>query len=104
MHWPNLRELLDTKVFVDMNDDVCLTRRQTRDVCERGRTPASVIEQYAASVAPMGQRYVRPSVVHADVVVSGNEPINESVSRVLAHYRRQIANAKAHESAGRARR
>ncbi|MGB7555402.1 MAG: uridine kinase [Candidatus Korobacteraceae bacterium] len=93
LHWPKLRELLGTKVFVDMNDEVCLTRRQARDVRERGRTPESVVEQYAATVAPMAQRYVRPTIVHADVVVSGSEPIGEGAARVLAHYRSQIANA-----------
>jgi hypothetical protein len=50
----------------------------------------------------MGQRYVRPTIVHADVVVSGTEPIGDGVSRVLAHYQRQVANAKAHEPAGQA--
>ncbi len=95
LHWANLRELLGTKVFVDMNDEVCLARRQARDVRERGRTPESVVEQYAATVAPMAQRYVRPTIVHANVVVSGSEPIGEGVARVLAHYQSQIANAKA---------
>jgi uridine kinase len=104
LHWPRLRELLGTKVFVDMNDEVCLTRRQERDVRERGRTPESVVEQYAATVAPMAYRYVRPTIVHADVVVSGNGPIGDGISRVLAHYQRQVANAKAHEPAGQAQR
>jgi uridine kinase len=99
LHWPALRELLDTKVFVDMNDEVCLTRRQIRDVRERGRTPQSVVEQYATTVAPMALRYVRPAIVHADVVVSGAEQIGDSVSRVLEHYQQQIANARSHHPA-----
>lgn len=99
LHWPSLRELLGTKVFVNLNDEVCLTRRQARDVRERGRTPESVMEQYAAVVAPMAQRYVRPCIVYADVVVSGTESIIEVVSRVLAHYERQIGNTGTHESA-----
>jgi uridine kinase len=73
-------------------------RRQARDVRERGRTPESVLEQYAAVVAPMAQRYVRPSIVYADVVVSGTESIAEGVSRVLAHYERQINNARTNAS------
>lgn len=88
LYWPGLRELLGTKVFVDMNDEVCLSRRQARDVRERGRTPDSVVEQYTTTVAPMAQRYIRPTIIDADIVVSGVEPIGESVSRVLEHYRR----------------
>jgi uridine kinase len=77
-----------------MKDEICLKRRQERDVQKRGRTPELVIEQFTTTVAPMAERYVRPTIVHADVVVSGGEPIGEGVSRVLAHYERQIANAK----------
>lgn len=102
LHWPSLRELLGTSVFVDMDDEVCLTRRKARDVRERGRTPESVVEQYVATVAPMALRYVRPTIVHADVVVSGTEPISVSVSRVMAHYRRHAANATTRDSAARA--
>jgi uridine kinase len=88
LHWPGLRELLGTKVYVDLNDDVCLTRRIDRDVRERGRTIESVIEQYKTTVAPMAQRYVRPTIAHADVVVTGTDPIAVGVARVVEHYRR----------------
>jgi uridine kinase len=104
LYWSNLRELLDTKVFVEMKDEICLKRRQERDVQERGRTPELVIEQFTTTVAPMAERYVRPTIVHAEVVVSGGEPFGEGVSRVLAHYERQIASAKADHSPSPARR
>jgi uridine kinase len=88
LHWPGLRELLGTKVYVDLSDDVCLTRRTARDVRERGRTVESVVEQYEATVAPMALRYVRPTIAHADVVVVGTESIQAGVARVVEHYRR----------------
>jgi len=88
LHWPGLRELLGTKVYVDLNDEVCLTRRKARDVRERGRTPESVVEQYQSTVAPMARRYVHPTIAHADVVVLGTERIEDGVARVVEHYRR----------------
>jgi uridine kinase len=88
LHWPGLRELLGTKVYVDLHDELCLARRTARDVRERGRTVESVVEQYEATVAPMARRYVRPSIAHADVVVVGTERIEEGVARVVDHYRR----------------
>ena len=90
LHWPGLRELLGTKVYVDLNDEVCLTRRKERDVRERGRTEQSVVEQFEATVAPMARRYVHPTSVHADVVVSGAERIEDGVARVVEHYRWRI--------------
>jgi uridine kinase len=89
LHWPGLRELLSTKVYVDLHDELCLARRTARDVRERGRTAESVLEQYEATVAPMARRYVRPTIAHADVVVSGAEHIDIGVARVVEHYRRR---------------
>ena len=88
LHWAGLRELLGTKVYVDLHDELCLRRRTARDIRERGRTVESVLEQYQATVSPMAQRYVRPTMAHADVVVSGEEHIEEGAARVVEHYRR----------------
>ena len=86
--WPELRHYLGTGVYVDMADDMCLERRLERDVRERGRTPESVVEQFRTTVAPMAERYVRPTRAHADVVVFGAIPIGDEVERVLEHVRR----------------
>jgi uridine kinase len=86
LHWPGLRELLGTKVYVDLKDEVCLTRRKERDVRERGRTEESVADQYEATVAPMARRYVHPTMAHADIVVMGTERIEDGVARVVEHY------------------
>jgi uridine kinase len=64
-----LRELMDVKVFVDTEADVRLMRRLRRDVEERGRTAASVLDQYEATVRPMHLEFVEPSKRHADLVV-----------------------------------
>ena len=89
LYWPELRELVSTAVYIEMDDDVCLQRRLERDVQERGRTPESVVSQYRSKVAPMAERFVRPSSRYADVVVSGSVPIDSSTSLVLSHIRQQ---------------
>lgn len=94
LHWPGLRDLLGTKVYVDMGDDICLARRKERDVRERGRSLQSVVEQYQTTVAPMAHRYVRPTIAHADVVVGGGDHISDGTARVLEHYRGQVARSK----------
>ena len=64
-----LRDLMDIKVFVDTDADLRLARRILRDVCERGRTMPSVIEQYTTTVKPMHEEFVEPSKKHADVII-----------------------------------
>jgi uridine kinase len=89
LHWLELRRLLGTTVYVDTTDEVCLQRRTRRDVKERGRTLESVAAQFRATVAPMAERYVRPTLQYADVVVSGSLPIERSVAQVLDHVRQE---------------
>ena len=64
-----LRELMDVKVFVDADDDTRFIRRLQRDIAERGRTVASVIEQYLGTVKPMYLEFVEPSKRYADIII-----------------------------------
>jgi uridine kinase len=64
-----LREQMDIKVFVDTDADVRLARRIMRDVCDRGRTMESVINQYINTVKPMHEEFVEPSKRWADVII-----------------------------------
>ena len=85
LHWAGLRDLLSTSVYIHAADEICYQRRLERDVRERGRTPESVFQQYHATVRPMAERFVWPTRQHADLVVSGTEPIEDSTAAVLAH-------------------
>jgi uridine kinase len=66
---PGLRELFDVKIFVDTDADIRFIRRLERDIAERGRTSASVIHQYMATVRPMHLEFVEPSKRYADVII-----------------------------------
>ena len=81
--WPELRALLDVKVFVDAPADLRLARRIQRDVGERGRTAESVLEQYLVTVRPMYERYVEPTRAHADLVVTNDGALEDCVDSVL---------------------
>jgi uridine kinase len=64
-----LRTLMDVKVFVDADDDTRFIRRLQRDIGSRGRTVASVIEQYLGTVKPMHLEFVEPSKRYADIII-----------------------------------
>ena len=66
---PELRRLMDVKVFVDADDDTRFIRRLQRDLAERGRTVQSVIDQYLGTVKPMHLEFVEPSKRYADVII-----------------------------------
>ena len=78
---------MDLKVFVEADPDVRTLRRIVRDQRERGRTVESVREQFLKSVKPMHDRYVVPSRIHADLIVSNNRPNPEAVRTLEARLR-----------------
>jgi uridine kinase len=92
--WPELRAILNTTVFVETAPEVCYQRRLARDVAKRGRTPEFVRQQYERTVRPGAEQFVFPSRRHADLVVSGERPLSESVGTVLAALpKRRVATA-----------
>jgi len=64
-----LREYFDIRFFMDTPLDICLLRRIERDVAERGRTLASVLDQYQRTVRPMYEEFIAPSAAHADMLI-----------------------------------
>ncbi len=66
---PELRDLLDIRVFVDADADLRLIRRLERDVSERGRTADAVFEQYLETVRPMHLEFVEPSKRWAHIII-----------------------------------
>ena len=67
---PELRSVFDIRFFMDTPLDICLLRRIDRDVRERGRSLASVIDQYQSTVRPMYQEFIAPSARYADMVIT----------------------------------
>lgn len=66
---PDIRDILDIKIYVDTDPDVRIIRRITRDIKERGRTYESVINQYLNVVRPMHLQFVEPSKRYADIII-----------------------------------
>lgn len=69
LHIPEIREMLNMKIFVDTDDDVRLARRIRRDVSDRGRNVDNVIAQYTRFVKPAFDQYVAPSRKYADIII-----------------------------------
>lgn len=80
---PVLRNLFDFSVFVHADEDIRLARRLSRDTTSRGRKRESVLEQYFATVHPMHCKFVEPSRSHAQLVVSGESPLEQALGQIL---------------------
>jgi len=87
---PELRELMDIRVFVETDSDLRFIRRLLRDTQERGRSVDSVIRQYQATVRPMHLEFVEPSRRHADVIVPFGRENRVAISMLVARLRAQV--------------
>ena len=65
----NLRNMINTKIYVDTEADERFIRRLKRDYSERGRTINSIIKQYQTTVKPMHQQFVEPTKAYADIII-----------------------------------
>lgn len=90
LHWPEVRRLFGTKVYMEATHDVCLPRRERRDVEERGRTPESIQAQYTATVQPMADQFILPTRQFADLIVPCTGRTEEAVETILGHMRRSV--------------
>lgn len=74
---PQLRDMMDVKVFVDADADERLIRVIARDCIERGRTPQMVIDRYTEVLKPMHEMYIQPCKRFADLIVpqGGNNTV-----------------------------
>ena len=94
--FPALVEMFDYRVFIDVPEEVRLERRVARDVVTRGRSEASVREQFASTVAPMHWEFVQPGMEQAHRVVS----YGEDYAEVAAELAVRVAAAGRHWGAG----
>lgn len=87
---PNIRSLLDFKIYVDTPDDIRFIRRLQRDIAERGRTVDSVIKQYLDVVRPGYFNFIEPMREFADLIVPEGG-YNEKALQVLISFVKSLS-------------
>ena len=80
-----IRDITDTKVFIDADSDVRLQRRILRDTKERGRSLESVLEQYIKQVKPMHEKYVEPTKKYADIIIPRGAKNSKGIEILIKH-------------------
>ena len=80
-----LRSMMDLKLYVHVDPDICLLRRIQRDINERGRAIDNISEQYTNTVKPMFDQYIRNHEQYADVIVARGGK-NAKITEILAGY------------------
>lgn len=89
LYVPEIRELLDLKIYVDTPHDIRFIRRLQRDILERGRTVESVVKQYLEVVRPGHFSFIEPTKEFADLIIPEGGH-NEKAMKVLRSFVKDI--------------
>ncbi|KAJ2363088.1 Uridine kinase [Coemansia sp. RSA 2610] len=87
---PEILAMMDVKIFVDTDSDVCLARRIKRDVAERARDPLGVLQQYDRFVKPAYDGFVRPTMNNADIIIPRGLDNDVAINLMIQHVKRQL--------------
>lgn len=95
---PAIRDLIDLKIFIEVDPDIRLSRRLLRDLQEeREHNMKEVLDMYLNSAAPNYRRFIEPKKQYADIVIYNNRTLHEfdtSVDIIGAKVREFIADHK----------
>ena len=80
-----LCDLMFLKLYMSVDPDICLLRRITRDINERGRSIDNISAQYLSTVKPMFDKHIRSYIELADVIVARGGK-NARIKDILAGY------------------
>lgn len=84
---PEIKDMFDLTIFIEIDADLRLARRLERDIGERDRTFRESINQYLISAQPMHDKYVEPGKDEADLIINNNrdkEELEDALETVQA--------------------
>src|SRR5580700_3423689 len=93
LHLESLRNLLDIRLFIELDADVRALRRLLRDMNGgRGNTDPVWIATYYRECARVGHNaYVEPSRAYADLIIRGDSDFDKTAPMVAAAIYSEIA-------------
>ena len=80
---PELRSLLDLKIFIYVDSDERLIRCIKRDIAERGRDTEEVLNRYQTTLKPMHQQFIEQTKAFADIIIPNNNKNNTAAIDVV---------------------
>ena len=79
LHFEDIAQLLDLKIFIDTDEDIALQRRLRRDLLERGYPEDAVLYKWNNHVVPAYKTYLLPYRKECDEVITNNTHVAEDI-------------------------
>ena len=79
LHFEDIAQLLNLKIFIDTDEDIALQRRLRRDLLERGYPEDAVLYKWNNHVVPAYKTYLLPYREECDEVITNNTHVAEDI-------------------------
>ena len=94
LHFEEIAEILDMKIFIDTDEDVALQRRLKRDLIERGYPEGDVLYKWNNHVMPAFNDYLLPYKKQCDKIITNNTHVADDIiqitSEISSHLRGNV--------------
>lgn len=89
-HYPEIRHLLDLRLYLDVREDIKLQRRIKRDRDERGYPEAVVRYQWEHHVLPSFKKFLKPYRDDSHIIITNNITFDKGLSVLTDHLRYRL--------------
>lgn len=94
-HFKKIRKLLDMKIFLHAKENLKVIRRIKRDQIERNYPLDDVLYRYEYHVLPTFEKYIRPYMESADLVINNNKNFAQGLAVLKGFIRDKIREEEA---------
>ena len=82
LHFKEIAQRLDLKIFIDTEEEIALKRRLKRDLVERGYSEEDILYKWFNHVVPAYQEYLLPYKNECDKVITNNTHVAEDIIKI----------------------
>lgn len=91
LHFPELRELEDLKIFMDLDAEIRMYRRIVRNMAAGRGTMEEIADFYLKSAKYSEAKYIQPTKMQADIVLNGHNYQDKGKEIVEGYIRASVA-------------
>jgi uridine kinase len=82
LHFKEISDRLDLKIFIDTEEEIALQRRLKRDLAERGYPEESILYKWFNHVVPAFKEYLLPYKSSCNKVIVNNTHVAEDIIQI----------------------
>ena len=92
-HFKKIRKQLDLKIFLHAKENLKVIRRIKRDRVERNYPLQDVLYRYENHVLPTFERYIKPYMDQADLIINNNENFAQGLEVLKGFLRQKLQDS-----------